>query len=106
MSREFLVWFKPVADALFALFTVSCVCCFAMSVIMFVVTCGIDESEQPTRSGSMTRVEKMKWRMVSVILAFVMLLFGIGVAVVNPLTNGPKLYDETHKAACQCKKAK
>lgn len=98
MSREFLVWFEPAADALFALILTMCICSFILSLVCILIAAAADDRELKSES-------RMILRLVAIILIFTTLLSGILVAAVNPFTDGPKLYDTTHKTLQQAEKA-
>lgn len=93
MSREFLVWFAPAANGVFWTFAaLVLVSCFSAPLILIKVF-DTDEEE-----------DKRRWSRRFILAVVLTVVFGLAMAAINPLTMGPKCYDEAHKTPQQVEK--
>lgn len=96
MSREFLVWFEPVAEGLWGACGIS-VLVLLFAAMFCILTLDLGEHQMSDESVARHR-RRVRWCVITVAL------LGLCMVAINPFTDGPKLYDEAHKTPQQAEK--
>ena len=89
--------FEPVAEGLFSVMLLFTFFAFAGFLFCCVAIAGTSDDD--------SHAMKKNYFYTKIALTL-MVLFPLLMSAIKPFTDGPKLYDETHKAACQCKEKK